>query len=148
MVTFEKPKRSPDFEDSFSGKNAFPEKTPKELAKTALANSPMWFRVLFSIRQKLANLFGLRTKTDTGENPGVEFLLSLPVLKNNQNEYEAGLSDKHLDFTILVSKEDNIVSLTTQIWFNNFWGKAYLFVVMPFHNLIVSHWVKTLGIAK
>ncbi|MDJ0612538.1 MAG: DUF2867 domain-containing protein [Rhizobiaceae bacterium] len=145
MQSFAKPHREPDFKDCFSGANAYPEKSAKELAELALASSPFWFRVMFAMRQKLANIVGLRTKTDQGENPGVSFLLSLPELENTETAYEAGLADKHLDFTIRLEKTADRVNLMTQIWFNNFWGKIYLKFVLPFHNMIVSHWVKKLG---
>ena len=148
MQTFRKPERNPDFEDCFSGKNAFPEKTPLELAELALANSPLWFRIMFSIRQKLATLVGLQTKTDAGENPGITFLLSLPELQNNDQTFETGLKDKHLDFAIRISKNAESVEFATQVWFNNLWGRLYLFVVMPFHKLILSQWIRTLGEAK
>lgn len=145
MLSFNKSKCQPDFEDCFSGNNAFPNKSPKELAEIALANSPLWFRILFSIRQKLASLIGLTTKTSQGTNPGVGFLLSLPVVQDDETAFEAGLADKHLDFTLRISKENNQIHLKTQIWFNNIWGKIYLAIVKPFHNLILAHWVKALG---
>ena len=148
MLIFEKPQRQPNFEDCFSGENSFPEKSPKELAKIALASSPLWFQIMFSLRQKLAGLFGLLTETPEGKDPGVGFLLSLPIIQDDETAYEAGLADKHLDFTIRISKEDDQINLRTQVWFNNFWGKIYLKIVMPFHNLIVSHWVKSLGVAR
>lgn len=144
-LTFEKPNRTPDFQDCFTGKNAHLDKTPKELAALALANSPGWFRVLFAMRQKLASIVGLRTKTPDGKNPGVSFLLSLPVIQDDETAYEAGLADKHLDFILRIEKHDNEVSVRTHIWFNNTFGKLYLAVVKPFHNWIVSYWVKALG---
>lgn len=144
-LTFEKPNRAPDFQDCFTGKNAHPEKSPRELAEIALASSPAWFRVLFAIRQKLASVVGLRTETPEGENPGVGFLLSLPVVQEDENAYEAGLADKHLDFILRIEKHDNEVSLRTHIWYNNTFGRIYLAVVKPFHNWIVSYWVNALG---
>ncbi|MEM7067241.1 MAG: DUF2867 domain-containing protein [Pseudomonadota bacterium] len=142
---FAKPDRTPDFEDCFTGPNAFPDRSAYDLAKMVVGNAPLWFRILFAVRQRIARLFGLVTKSDDGKNPGASFLLTLPVVENSPNRYEADISDKHLDFTLCLEKENEKINLRTQIWFNNIFGRAYLFVVKPFHNKIVSHWVSVLG---
>lgn len=144
-LTFAKPERESDFQDTFSGPNAHPDLSPRELAALALGQSPVWFRTLFAARQKFARIAGLRTKTPEGKDPGVGFLLSLPVLRDDAKIYEAGLADRHLDFTIAVEKDGGRVSLTTENWFNNVSGRLYLVAVKPFHNRIVSRWVRVLG---
>ena len=82
-LTFAKPEREPDFQDTFSGPNAHPDMSPHDLAALALGQSPAWFRTLFAARQKLARVAGLKTETPEGRDPGVGFLLSLPVLRND-----------------------------------------------------------------
>lgn len=145
-LSFVKPKRAPDFEDEFCGANAYPEMTGRELAVLAIDQTPRWFRILFWVRQFLARIGGLRTETAEGAPADVAFLLSLPVLVNEPDCYEAGLADKHLDFTLSVEKHKNRVRIVTKVWFNNNAGRAYLFFIRPFHNRIVGHWVRVLGI--
>lgn len=147
--TFTLPDREPDFEDCFRGPNANPQLTAKQLAQVASDSSPLWFRVLFSVRQRIAALLGLVTEVEnsSAEQPEAAqgFIFQIPCLQNTPDVFEAGLHDKHLDFALSVEKHDDEVSLSTRIWFNSLLGRIYLFFVKPFHNMIVSHWLKNLG---
>jgi Protein of unknown function (DUF2867) len=57
------------------------------------------------------------------------------------NELILGLDDKHLNFrvSVLRSAQDGIekVTVSTVVELNNLLGRAYLFVIKPFHKLIV-----------
>ncbi len=143
-ATFIKSDHPPDFADSFTGKNAYRDKTPRQLAELAIASTPAWFHFLFSLRQKIARLAGLKTRPAGRVGADVSFLLAMPVIQDDESAYEAGLHDKHLDFTIRVTRNIDDVQMETRVWYKNFWGRPYLMLVLPFHNLIVSHWVKSL----
>jgi hypothetical protein len=56
----------------------------------------------------------------------------------NEAEIVTGGDDKHLDFRVLVSRvreggRDKVV-LSTVVSPHNFFGKAYLFLILPFHK--------------
>ena len=56
----------------------------------------------------------------------------------SEAEIVTGGNDKHLDFRVLVSRihEDGVdkVVLSTVVSPHNFFGKAYLFLILPFHK--------------
>jgi hypothetical protein len=57
----------------------------------------------------------------------------------SEAEIVTGGNDKHLDFRVLVSRihEDGVdkVVLSTVVSPHNFFGKAYLFLILPFHKV-------------
>lgn len=145
MKPFAKPDRKPDFSDIFEGRLAHHEKSARELAEYALANSPAWFLKLFQLRQFFARLVGLKTQPRQSAVDGTSFLLAMPVIEDSDDVYEAGISDRHLDFTLRLEKVSQSIRLSTTIWFNNWAGRIYLALVRPFHNRICAHYVKVLG---
>src|SRR5260370_41337053 len=60
----------------------------------------------------------------------------------SEAEIVTGGNDKHLDFRVLVSRirEDGVdkVVLSTVVSPHNFFGKAYLFFILPFHKFGVK----------
>ncbi|MEL6967088.1 MAG: DUF2867 domain-containing protein [Pseudomonadota bacterium] len=144
-LTFTKPERSPDFEDVFAGPNAYSHLSAQELTELALSRTPSWFRAMFALRQFFARFAGLRTESEAGGPADVNFLLSLPVLRDEPDIFEAGLADKHLDFAMCVEKREDEVRIATSVWCNNTLGRIYLSAVKPFHERIVAHWVRVLG---
>lgn len=154
METFDQPSRNPDYSDTFTGPNAHPSLTARELAALALSRVPGWFRLMFSLRQRVAGVLGLKTAHGDGGQVGTDFLMELPVLIETPDRFRAGLNDKHLDFAIDVKKQAQNVAITTDIWFgqgaNRLLGRAYLTAVKPFHNAILRHWIAVLsdGTAK
>ena len=77
-------------------------------------------------------------------------LLKLEIELKGKNHFIAELKDKHLDlrFSILIRQKDGItkVSLTTIVKINKFFGKAYFFLITPFHRLIIPYILKRLSV--
>lgn len=148
-AAFVPPDRAPDYVDRFAGPLARPDLTARELA--ALVTSaqggaiPGWFRGLFAVRQGAARIAGLKTGDGAPEN-GMGLLGDLPVLADEPDRFRIGMADRHLDFTIEVSRSPAPeVAFATAIWLHGLPGRIYLTAVMPFHRIILRRFVAALG---
>lgn len=119
------------------------------LAQKALAEMPGWVNWLMRLRNAIVGLFGLKTGkgqsfgNSVPENlkPGDRIgVFKVETIANE--EIILGENDKHLNFRISIFKTGDGVSLSTWVRPHNFWGRAYLAVVMPFHRLITQSTVK------
>jgi hypothetical protein len=114
------------------------------------AHRPGWMNRLLALRTKIVSVFGLKGPTSAqlrnsnikesyvvGEKMALFTLFSL-----EDNEIIAGGDDRHLDFRVSVSRlrEGGVsrVVLTTVVTPHNFFGKAYLFLILPFHKFGVK----------
>jgi hypothetical protein len=100
---------------------------------------PGWVNVLFSIRNRIAGLFGLKTDRNTRED---DTFFSL--VEKREDEIVMGEDDKHLNFraSILKDAANGAISLTTVVHYNKLWGKIYFFPVKPFHKIIMKALLK------
>ena len=153
-----------DYIDSFQGyfvdKDGIVDST--EIGKSFFASGPKWIDILFSFRNKLVGLFGLKTsekitdrqkilnnfKCEKGEQIGL-----FKVFDKTNDEIILGEDDKHLNFRVSLfidqqneSKIDKKLIISTTVKFNNWFGRLYFFPVRPFHKLIVPTMLK--GIIK
>jgi len=127
-----------------------------EVAKAFLSGAPAWVERLFSLRNKIVAVFGLKTSDtlasrkevldnfngDVGEKVGI-----FKVFDRSAQEIILGEDDLHLNFRVsllLTSKEKDKqnVSISTTVHFNNWMGKLYFLPVKPFHRLIVPVMLK------
>ena len=123
------------------------------IGKLFFASGPKWIDGLFTTRNKVVSLFGLKTpgsstsrqkqlnnfKCEKGEQLGL-----FKVFDKTDNEVILGEDDKHLNFRIslLLDKspdkdEQKSLTITTTVKFNNAFGRLYFLPVRPFHKLIV-----------
>jgi len=113
---------------------------------------PKWFQGLFAIRNKIASLFNLKTsateeeentphnkKWEVGSRAGI-----FKIYAREGNEIILGENDSHLDFRVSVVLEycddpadSKLITMSTAVKYNNRLGRAYFFVVKPFHRLLV-----------
>ncbi|MDP1753159.1 MAG: DUF2867 domain-containing protein [Reyranella sp.] len=134
-----------------------------DLAMTTLylalfAHHPRWAKWLLVLRGWVVAPFGLRT-TSAAELDSIEIkptyavgekIARFTLFGQNDTEIVTGGNDKHLDFRVSVRKlaehGARRVVLSTSVTPHNFFGKAYLFVILPFHRLgvrtILSNAVK------
>lgn len=133
-----------------------------KIGKLFFASGPKWIDGLFTARNKVVGLFGLKTsgnttdrqkqldnfKCEKGEQLGL-----FKVFDKTDNEIILGENDKHLDFRVslllgkVVNKtEQKNLTITTTVKFNNSFGRLYFLPVRPFHKLIVPTMLK--GIIK
>lgn len=110
------------------------------------AHHPVWMKIPLMVRNWLASLCGLdapaaseiirfevKSSYRVGEKIGV-----WPIFSLTDNELIAGRDNKHLDFRLSVLKVTDAqvphVVVSTVCVVHNWFGKAYLFFVVPFHK--------------
>lgn len=104
---------------------------PREAAGIGLS-IPKWASALLALRNRIVRPLGLKTEvSDTGE--GAIF----PITYQDAQEVILGTDDTHLNFRICVRQEAGRIHMATWVHRNNWLGRIYLMVVMPFHILIV-----------
>ena len=117
-----------------------------EIYLALFAHHPRWARRLLILRGRIVALFGLRASTaadfDAIEIKSAyavgEKIARFTLLGQSETEIVAGGDDKHLDFRVSVQKltgsGSSRVVLSTAVSPHNLFGKAYLFVILPFHR--------------
>ena len=118
---------------------------------------PNWIKFLLYLRNKIVNIFGLKTGKfeKIYENKDIlnlkqdQYIGDIFILLKENNHLISELKDKHLDFrfSISIMQEDGItkLSLSTIVKFNNIFGKLYFFLITPFHRLIIPNILKKLS---
>jgi hypothetical protein len=120
--------RPGDFLDCYSVESRL---SLREAASHGLS-LPGWARMLLSLRNRLVRPLGLKTGTGESDPGGTLF----PVVKDDDGELILGIDDRHLDFRIGLFRQGPRIYLSTWVHPHNFWGRAYLRLIMPFHILI------------
>jgi hypothetical protein len=118
-----------------------------EIYLALFAYHPRWARHLLILRGWLVAPFGLKTTT-AAELDNIEIkpayavgdkIARFTLYEQSDTEIVTGGDDKHLDFRVSVRKISergaSRVVLSTVVSPHNFFGKAYLFVILPFHRL-------------
>ncbi len=149
-----------DFIDCFSAiflKNG-KDLTIEDVGASFFLCTPTWIKLLLAIRNIIVKPFGLKTNTNIqnkqqlkGEfkfEPGDQYGI-FKVYSRTQTELIAGANDKHLDFkvSLLLNKTtsgDNVLIISTVVFFHNRLGKLYFLFVKPFHKLIVPSTLKSM----
>lgn len=112
-----------------------------DVVAPALAAPPLWLRCLFSLRDALVRPFGVMT-TDVmrqaANNQRIDFFR---VRSETSGELILGEDDRHLDFRVSFLKRregtGDLIVATTVVRIKSGFGRAYLFLILPFHRLIV-----------
>lgn len=148
-----------DYSDSFEKEFVSKQKhiNSSELGKLFFSSGSPWIKKLFSLRNKIVKIFGLKVsenqeKKEYNYEPGDQIGL-FKVLEKNDHEIIIGEDDKHLNFrvSLMLDNENNQqhnrkLTITTIVTYNNWWGKLYFFPVKPFHKMIVPSMLN--GIVK
>jgi len=66
-------------------------------------------------------------------------LENICIERCSSDEILLGLDDKHLNFLISVMRHEQGFTLATWVHTHNWFGRAYLWIIMPFHKLIVRN---------
>ena len=118
---------------------------------------PKWFDLLLNLRNVTAKIFGLKTGKIGNIYKNSEKLIfkkdqmigDILIYFKDKNHLIAELKDKHLDFrfSIFIWQKEGItkVSLSTIVKINNFFGWMYIFLIKPFHRLIIQNFLKSLS---
>jgi uncharacterized protein DUF2867 len=113
----------------------------RSAAERMFSNSPRWVEALVDLRNRIVAPFGLKTSgKDEVEAGGMIGLF--PVLSETPERLVAGFDDHHLDFRVVVdvapAGRDREVTATTLVLTHNWFGRAYLAAIMPFHRMIAK----------
>lgn len=122
-----------------------------QIGKLFFTSSSKWIKKLFSLRNNIVKIFGLKIPEGQNENAkdlkyeaGDQIGL-FKIFHKTHNEIVIGEDDSHLNFRVsLLLDDDNLLNkkrkltITTLVQYNNWWGKLYFFPVKPFHKIIVA----------
>ena len=149
-----------DFSDCFSaiflkdGKDV----TIEDVGASFFLSTPTWIKLLLAIRNIIVKPFGLKTNTNIQNKqqlesefkfePGQQYGI-FKVYSRTQTELIVGANDKHLDFkvSLLLNKTtsgDNVLMISTVVFFHNRLGQLYFLFVKPVHKLIVPSTLKSM----
>ena len=131
-----------------------------DIVKAFFTSGPKWVGILFILRNKIVNVFGLKTgektidrqqQLDSFKFEPNERLGLFKVFSKTENEVILGEDDKHLNFRISLLTENlnteqikKEVTISTTVEFNNWFGKLYFLPVRRFHKLIVPRMLKAI----
>ena len=145
-----------DYMDSFGC--AFSDKENKiyfpEISEAFLKSKSKWVSALMKLRNKIVKPLGLKTsekvddkeiqnlKCEKGKRYGI-----FKVIDKSENEVILGENDKHLNFRISIlldnpTKDTKILTISSIVRFNNWYGRLYFMTIKPFHNIIVPNFLK------
>jgi hypothetical protein len=148
-----------DFHDSYRLLTSVKKKVnPLEVYCLMVKKVPGWINFLLSLRNIIARLLGLKDVGNLGRinqflirnNKSLEGceLDFFTIAICSQNEMILILNDKHLDIkiSILINEqfEEEEVIFSTLVKFNNFYGKVYMFIIAPFHKIIVKRLMRNI----
>lgn len=122
------------------------------------SSGPQWAGKLMKIRDRIVQLFGLKTSLASEEYNKLDAIQYevgkqygiFELFYKIDNEFVLGENDKHLNFKVslllesIANSQDKKLSITTAVKFNNIWGKLYFLPVKPFHKLIVRKTVENI----
>ena len=145
--------------DSFQGelKDTENKFTVTDVCKAFFSTGPKWINGLFTLRNKIVAIFGLKTSEnkkgqeelkhfncEVGEQVGL-----FKVFNKTDNEIILGEDDKHLDFKVSLYLEQHkentpmrILTISTTVVFHNWFGRLYFLPVKFFHKLVVPSMLK------
>ena len=117
------------------------------LAKELLAHPSARFRALLSLRDGIVAPFGIKTSSSLLKDAVREKIYFFPVVHRTSTEV-VGEVDVHLDFqaSILLGKAlpdgRQELILTTVVHCHNRLGRIYLFLIRPFHGVVVRDFMR------
>jgi hypothetical protein len=110
-------------------------------AERIFSRSPRWIEALLDLRNMIVAPFGLKTSGEDEPNTG-GMIGIFPVLNETPDRLVAGFDDHHLDFRVVVdvapATSGRDVTTTTLVLTHNWFGRAYLAAIKPFHRRIAK----------
>jgi hypothetical protein len=128
-----------DFADAYSGQADRTYVDAEQAARAVFADPPYMVGRLMALRNGIVAPLGLKASIDFSDR-GLGKIDVFPIISNTGAEVVVGGDDKHLDFRIWISiqpsPKGSEVTISTLVKINRRLGRAYLFVIMPFHKLL------------
>ena len=131
---------SADWADCYAVTTPNHDATALDLARKMFGRSPRWVGLLLSLRNRIVGLFGLKS-AELGIAEG-ERIGAFPVVSARDDQVVLGFDDSHLNFRIVwhvtaAGSQAWKLAVTTLVDRHNLFGRIYIFVITPFHKLIV-----------
>ncbi len=138
----------PDYADQFSV--IVRTKNPvsfEDLLEITFFNDIGWVKFLFKLRNLLVKPFGLEIdilpqKPNFNDLKEGDFVSFFQIVGLNSKEILLGGTDKHLSGWLSLEIEPlsslTQIKATTIVRYTNFFGRAYFFLIQPFHVLIMK----------
>ena len=134
------------FRDSYGAPLSHTRASIVDIFFAIFGHYPMWMKIPLIVRNRIASWCGLEAPTASeiidleikssyrvGDKIGV-----WPIFALTESEIVAGRNNKHLDFRLSVLKaadnETASVVVSTLCTVHNWFGKLYLFFIVPFHK--------------
>lgn len=145
-----------DFSDAYQTVLVNPEMSVQQACAAVFGYSPLWVKYLMHLRGLIASIAGLKHEANGLSTNNTSFnesnyqvgkRLGLFTIQSlNTNELIMGDDDKHLNFRISVYKsvqnDVSMMTVSTVVEIHNWFGKAYMFIVKPFHKYIAKSMVQ------
>lgn len=135
-----------DYEDTFAVALQNNDIAIENIYLNVFAHSPKWINNLLELRNKIVKPFGIKTNSEEMKKDNLKVGKKTGIFKIYAiyaNEIIAGDDDKHLDFRVSVLKNEGILTISTLVQYNNWFGKLYFFIVKPFHKVVIKSILKT-----
>ncbi|UUC45104.1 DUF2867 domain-containing protein [Flavobacterium cerinum] len=135
-----------DFSDTFSTTNH--QDSIAEITRKIFGQSPVWIRTLFTIRNFLVRLIGLKNEKPSDYNVGLavgQYIGFFKVFSVDKTEILLGADDTHLNFRALIQNTSTAnynIKVTTLVAYNNQKGRYYMRFILPFHRIVVKSMVR------
>ncbi len=119
----------------------------KLIAKSIFDHTPKWVDLLFTLRNKMVGLIGLKNeipKDYTNDFKVGGYVGLFKIYNLEDSECILGLDDSHLNFRVIINKGiDNYynINVITLVEYNNLKGKIYMSIIKPFHRIVVKRMV-------
>lgn len=121
---------------------------PELLARFLFSQQPAWIGGLLKMRDALVAGFGLKTSRhleSLGQHDQTNRLGIFKIYGKSSREIVLGEDDKHLDFRLSVlcasptsTQEERCLILTTVVHCHHRFGRIYIFLIAPFHRMVVQ----------
>jgi hypothetical protein len=125
---------------------------PETLARYIFSRQPAWAAALMTLRDAIVAGLGLKTaKQLTSPSTGdqVRRIGIFKIYSTSPTEIVMGEDDKHLDFRLSLmcspaTSDSSVrrVVLSTVVHCHNRLGRAYIFVIAPFHRQVVKAFLR------
>lgn len=114
----------------------------ESLARILVGSQPAWARALMVLRDAMVRGFGIKTARQLAGGEGGRVGI-FRIYSVTADEIVVGEDDSHLDFRLSMLRHagggrHGSVTLTSAVHCHNWVGRAYIFVIRPFHQLIVQ----------
>jgi hypothetical protein len=135
-----------NFKDTFSTTNH--SNSLEEIIDLIFNTTPGWVNSLFTVRNKIVRVFGIKTELPDDYNEEFKiggYVKFFKIYSISDHEVVLGADDSHLNFRAIVindQSESYNIKVITLVEYNNLKGKIYMGTIKLFHRQIVKRMVR------